>query len=36
MGVSRMLTESDRKGQRKEEGFSRPVGIFLLRFPDLV
>ena len=31
-----MLTESDRKGQRKEEGFSRPVGIFLLRFPHLV
>ena len=35
MGVSRMLKESDRKGLRKEEGFSRPVGIFLLRFPHL-
>ena len=33
MGVLRMLTESDRKGQ---EGFSRPVGNFLLRFPHLV
>ena len=36
MGISRMLTQSDRKGQRKEEGCSRPVGIFLLRFPNLV
>ena len=36
MGVSRMLTESDRKGQREGEIFSCPVGIFLLRFPHLV
>ena len=36
MGISRMVRESDRKGQRKGEGFSRPVCIFLLRFPDLV
>ena len=35
-GISRMLTESDRNGQRKGQGSSRPVGIFLLRFPDLV
>ena len=36
MGASRMLTESDRNGQRNEEGFSRPVGIFLLCFLNLV
>ena len=36
MGISRILTESDRNGQRKEGGFSRPVGIFLLCFLNLV
>ena len=36
MGISRMVRESDRKEQRKGEGFFRPVGNFLLRSPHLV
>ena len=36
MGISRTVRESDRKEQRKGEGFFCPVGIFLLRYPHLV
>ena len=32
MGISRLVRESDRKEQRKGEGFFRPVGIFPFAF----